>query len=172
MAKWPFQNKYFLFLDLVVLSRKRKKLQDFHFFYLLAISMKRKKVFFGSSSDVCVFVFSLAISEEREGRSQAAPKGPRLLVLYIAFPPDHSRWVKPECWLQDTAWGDVWTKYQVQSFLQGQLREVLFAKHSKHCSTALWLYWQGNFLSTYIHNVIKVKNSLWAHFISTTERCC
>ena len=86
MAKWPFQNKYFLFLDLVVLSRKRKKLQDFHFFYLLAISMKRKKVFFGSSSDVCVFVFSLAISEEREGRSQAAPKGPRLLVLYIASP--------------------------------------------------------------------------------------
>ena len=134
MAKWPFQNKYFLFLDLVVLSRKRKKLQDFHFFYLLAISMKRKKVFFGSSSDVCVFVFSLAISEEREGRSQAAPKGPRLLVLYIAFPPDHSRWVKPECWLQDTAGGDVWTKYQVQSFLQGQLMEVLFAKHSKHWS--------------------------------------
>ena len=83
--------------------------------------------FLGSSSYFCIFPFS------REWRSKSSSSD-GLLILYIASPPDHPRWVKPECWLQDTAGGDVWTKYQVQSFLQGQLMEVLFAKHSKHCS--------------------------------------
>ena len=57
-------------------------------------------------------------------------------ISHNALFSDNTHWFESECWLQNPAGEDLWTKYQVQSPLQGHLKFDLFFKAKEalqHC---------------------------------------